>query len=253
MPLENKISIFMPAYNAARHIENVINRIPEDIRGNIASIWIINDGSEDDTRKVIDGLARRIDTIKAVHFDKNRGYGVAVKKGLELSRDDGSDAAVCLHSDGQYPPEYIPACVETMKKKGYDILQGSRISSGTALSGKMPLYKFIANRALTFFENIVFRLKLTDYHSGFIFYSRRALDNIPFDRLSESFDFDVEVIACARTLGLGIGEHPIPTRYADEVSYLNPITYGFRILGVMFKYLSGHYRRLCKEHEGGSE
>ena len=88
---------------------------------------------------------------------------------------------------------------------------------------------------------------MTDYHSGFLLYSRDALNKIPFNSLSKSFDFDVEVIACARTLGLGVGEHPIPTRYADEVSYLNPITYGFRILGVMAKYISGYYRKLCKK------
>jgi hypothetical protein len=123
-------------------------------------------------------------------------------------------------------------------------MQGSRIASGTALSGGMPAYKYVANRILTFFENIVFGLSMTDYHSGMLFYSRKALDTLPFERLSASFDFDLEVIALARARGLAISEMPIPTRYAKEQSYLNPVSYGVRVLGVMVKFLAGRYTTL---------
>jgi len=150
--------------------------------------------------------------------------------------------AVCLHGDGQYPPEQIPRFVSTMVGDGFDILQGSRIASGTALSGGMPLYKYIANRSLTFCENIVFGLRMSDYHSGYLMYSRRALDALPFGSLSTSFDFDLEVIASARARGMRVGELAIPTRYADEVSNLNPIGYGLRVLRVMARYLRGRYR-----------
>jgi hypothetical protein len=132
--------------------------------------------------------------------------------------------------------------VRALIDKRYDILQGSRIASGTALSGGMPLYKYLAGRALTFFENRVFGLHMTDYHSGFLLYSRKALDTIRFERLSAGFDFDLEVIASARAQGLVVGELPIPTRYAGEVSHLNPVAYGFSVLGVMAKYLVGRYR-----------
>jgi hypothetical protein len=105
----------------------------------------------------------------------------------------------------------------------------------------MPVYKYLANRTLTFFENIVFGLSLSDYHSGMLLYSRKALDTLPFERLSASFDFDLEVIALARGRGLVISEMPIPTRYAEEQSYLNPVSYGFRVLGVMARFLAKRY------------
>jgi hypothetical protein len=167
-----------------------------------------------------------------------------VREGISRCKEDGCDIAVCLHADGQYPPEAIQAMAGRMAADGIDIMQGSRIASGTALSGGMPAYKYVANRILTFFENIVFGLSMTDYHSGMLFYSRKALDTLPFERLSASFDFDLEVIALARARGLAISEMPIPTRYAKEQSYLNPVSYGVRVLGVMVKFLAGRYTTL---------
>ena len=120
-------------------------------------------------------------------------------------------------------------------------MQGSRHKDGTAREGGMPLYKIVGGKVLTALENAVFGLKMTDYHSGYIFYSRRALESIPFDRLSYSFDFDLEVIACARCRGLKVDELGIPTHYGDEKSYLNPITYGMRVLRVMLRYRMGGY------------
>lgn len=235
----------MPAYNAEHHIKLVIERIPQTVWQDIQSIWIINDGSTDNTGKIINRLSNENKKIKPIHILENRGYGYAVKKGIELCKKDKCDIAVCLHSDGQYAPEDIPMFVEIMQKQKFDVLQGSRIASGTALSGNMPFYKYVANRVLTFMENKIFHLNMTDYHSGFLFFSKRALENIPFEYLSTSFDFDLESIACARTLSLKIGELPTPTRYADEISHLNPIAYGFRVLGVMAKYILGRYKRLC--------
>ncbi|MFW6255056.1 MAG: glycosyltransferase family 2 protein, partial [Chitinivibrionales bacterium] len=238
---ESKISIFIPAYNAADHLEGVIRRIPADVWPRILTCWIINDGSRDTTQLVADRLCDKNKKIGLICFEQNRGYGAVIKEGLRLCKRDGCDIAVCLHSDGQYPPEAIPRFARTMENGSYAILQGSRIASGTALSGGMPLYKYIAGRALTFLENMAFGLQMTDYHSGFLIYSRQALDAIPFERLSTSFDFDLEVIASARARGMKVGELPIPTRYAQEISYLNPITYGLRVLRVLVRYLTGHY------------
>jgi glycosyltransferase involved in cell wall biosynthesis len=238
------ISIFMPAYNAALYLEGVLARFPEDLWQRVAHLWIIDDGSQDTTFEVIERLAGQYGKLLAVRFPENRGYGAVVKEGLGRCRDDRCDMAVCLHGDGQYPPELIVTFSRIMAEGGIDILQGSRIASGTALSGGMPLYKFIANRVLTFFENLVFQLSLSDYHSGMLLYSRTALDSLPFDRLSASFDFDLEVIALSRARGLVIGEQPIPTRYAGEVSHLNPIGYGLRVLAVMANYITGRYARL---------
>jgi len=198
----------------------------------------------DATKETCDALAKTNDKIRVIHFGWNRGYGKAACEGLARCMQDDCDFAVCLHSDGQYPPESIVDFVDKMGCESIDVLQGSRIASGTALSGGMPMYKYIANRILTFFENIVFNLSMTDYHSGMLFYGRKALDIIPFYCLSPSFDFDLEVIACAKSKNLTIREMPIPTRYAGEISYLNPITYGLRVLLVMGNFILRKYENV---------
>jgi glycosyltransferase involved in cell wall biosynthesis len=238
------ISLFMPAFNAEPYIREVFNRFPDELWRSIAHVWVINDGSTDGTKEALAALCRSNDKITAVHFAWNRGYGKAVKEGLGKCKNDGCDIAVCLHADGQYPPEAVVKFSREMAARRLDILQGSRIASGTALSGGMPVYKYTANRILTFLENMVFNLSMTDYHSGMLLYGRKTLDMVPFERLSDSFDIDLEMIACGRARGLAISEMPIPTRYAGETSHLNPVTYGLRVLGVMAKYLSGRYHRL---------
>ena len=236
------VSIIMPAYNAQEHIQGVFERIPAQWWPHVINAWVIDDGSVDKTSTVIGLLSSVNAKIKPLRFERNSGYGAALKKGLSLCRTDGCMIAICLHADGQYPPEIIPGALSTMLSRGLDIMQGSRIASGTALSGGMPLYKFIANRTLTFLENRVFGLSLTDYHSGMLFYSRRALETLPFERFSDSFDFDVEVIAAARANNLAIGEIPIPTHYGTELSHVRSIPYGIRVLDAIAKYKLGRYR-----------
>jgi hypothetical protein len=133
-----------------------------------------------------------------------------------------------------------------MRERSLDLLQGSRHLSGGAKQGGMPLYKILAGKALVRLENATFSQDLTDMHSGFLFYSRRALDRIPFDKLGTSFDFDLQVLACASALGLAVGEEAIPTRYAGEVSHLNPVAYGLRVLSVLWNYRIGRFHRLCR-------
>lgn len=234
----------MPAFNAADRLASVIARIPEDVWPNIEHVWIIDDGSRDETAAIAGALASENHKIKVVRFGWNRGYGKAVREGLARCRDDRCDFALCLHADGQYPPEQIPRFAAEMSSRNIDILQGSRIASGTALSGGMPVYKYLANRILTFFENSVFGMQMTDYHSGMLAYSRNALDTLLFDTLSASFDFDLEVIALAKSRGLQVSELPIPTRYAGEISHVNVFSYGLKCLRVMAMYLWGKYHRL---------
>ncbi len=237
-----KISVFIPAYNAVNHLEGVIDRIPKPLWDEITSVWIINDGSTDDTGQLIDSLAFKNQKIKPHHFRKNRGYGEVVKKGLSLCRTEQCDYAVCLHADGQYPPEHMTPLILEMAHNGIDLLQGSRHASGTALSGGMPFYKYISGKLLVALENKVFRMNFSDYHSGFLLYSKRALSTIPFEQLSGGFQIDLEIIASARTRGLSLAERPIPTRYADEKSYLNPVKYGLQVLTVLLHYKQGKYR-----------
>lgn len=231
----------MPAYEAGRHIESVVARIPAGVRESVRTIWIVNDGSTDDTAAAIERLAASHPEVHAITFPENRGYGAAVKAALERVREEPVDAAVCLHADGQYAPEEIPRLVTALRRRRLDLVQGSRHASGTALSGGMPLYKYVGGAVLSTIENVAFRMKMTDYHSGYLCYGRRALDEIPFETLSDSFDFDLEVIASARARGLRIGEAPVPTCYDDQVSHLRSIPYGLRALRVASRYLRGRY------------
>jgi glycosyltransferase involved in cell wall biosynthesis len=236
------LSVFIPAYNAAATLPGVVKRIPADLWADIGTAMVIDDGSTDGTRGVAESLSRKFPKLGIFSFERNRGYGQAVRRGLGFCRESGSEYAACLHADGQYPPEKLVHFLDHMQRRRVDILQGSRHKDGTARLGGMPLYKVAAGKALTWLENRCFGMELTDYHSGFLCYSRRALRNIPFERLSGYFDFDLEVIACARALGLKVEELGIPTRYAGEKSHLNPVRYGFRALRVMAKYRLGHYQ-----------
>ena len=238
-----KISVIMPAYNADNHIASVLNRFPSELKRAIHFIYIIDDGSTDKTHDLLDMLSRNDKSIIPVHFKTNRGYGNAVREGIIRCLEDGCDFAACIHADGQYPPESVCSFVSHMQSKNIDIMQGSRIASGTALQGGMPLYKYIAGVLLTALENRVLHLRLTDYHSGFLVYNRKALSTLRFEQLSSSFDFDLEILASACHAGLKVGELPIPTRYATERSYLNPITYGIRVLRVLLRFQTGYYKR----------
>ncbi len=236
-----RIAVFIPAYNAAGTVGSVLARIPAEAWPAVDTVYIVNDGSADDTIAVVEALKTRFPKVVLHTFAENSGYGAAVRQGLSLCLETPAEYIVCLHADGQYPPEKMPEFVRYMAAHQVDVLQGSRHKDGTALAGGMPRYKHIAGKVLTWMENRVFGLNLTDYHSGYMLYSRRAAENLPMEQLSHSFDFDVEVIAASRRRGLKIDELGIPTHYGDEESHLNPITYGFRVLAVMMRYMRGYY------------
>ena len=217
----------------------------------------------------------KYEKLQIFSFETNQGYGEVVRKGMTLGVKSGTEYVVCLHADGQYPPEKLGEFVEYMRSRGLDVLQGSRHKDGGALQGGMPNYKYAAGKLLTWLENFVFGLKMTDYHSGFLMYSRKALTTVPINHLSAYFDFDLEFIASARWRGLkidelGIPTHygeekssaiqfytaygcwgfwrglkidelGIPTHYGEEKSYLNPILYGLRVLGILGKYVTRRY------------
>ncbi|MEO7424502.1 MAG: glycosyltransferase family 2 protein [Fibrobacteria bacterium] len=235
------LSVFIPAYNAAATLPEVIRRIPSDLWSEIGTVTVIDDGSRDDTSGSVARLQGEFPKLRLHRFESNRGYGQAVRRGLGACRESESDFSACLHADGQYPPERLGPFLEHMRRHRLDLLQGSRHLQGTARQGGMPIYKIAAGRLLTWLENRSFGLDMTDYHSGFIMYSRKALHGIPFERLSGYFDFDLEVIACARARGMRIAELGIPTRYAEEKSHLNPVKYGLRTLRVMARYRMGKY------------
>jgi glycosyltransferase involved in cell wall biosynthesis len=239
------LGIFVPAYNAAATLDSVLGRIPAELWPEVARVVIVDDGSSDGTAAVARAWASRNAVIRVHSFGENRGYGAAVRHGMAACREAGCGIIVCLHADGQYPPERIPDFTSHMERNGIDILQGSRHLDGRALAGGMPLYKYLAGKALTRLENFCLGHRLTDPHSGLLVYSRRALETLPLDRLSGYFDFDLEVIACALASGLRVGELSIPARYGAERSHLNPVRYGARVLLIAARYRLGYYRRMA--------
>ena len=235
-----KLCVVIPAYNAARHIEAVLGRVAELVTCGLQEVIVVDDGSRDRTARLVEAWPAMGYRLRLSKRSQNGGYGAAMKDGLALARDCQPDVVACIHADGQYAPEVLPDMIEQLSRRRLDLLQGSRIAAGTALRGGMPLYKYAANALLNLVENHTLELSLTDYHSGYLVYGPRAL-GLPLSSLSDSFDFDLEVIASARAHGLLVGEAPIPTHYGDEVSHLNPFTYGLRVLRVMWNYQRGRY------------
>jgi len=148
------LGLFIPAYNAAETLARVIARVPVELVPRLHRIFIIDDGSQDDTARLAASLASDQPLVEVLTLATNQGYGAAVKRGLAACTAAGVDTAVCVHADGQYAPEALPALLDALEHRGLDLLQGSRIASGTALSGGMPLYKYAENRALTTLENV---------------------------------------------------------------------------------------------------
>jgi glycosyltransferase involved in cell wall biosynthesis len=235
------VVVVVPAYQAARHLRRVLERVLGVPALAVDRVVVVNDGSSDDTRAVALAMRDVDGRVEVVQRAMNGGYGAAMKDGLARASETDPDVVACVHADGQYSPESLPALIRELAARRLDVLQGSRIASGTALSGGMPLYKYAANAVLNRIENRTLGLSMTDYHSGYLLYGRRALRTLGFARLSDSFDFDLEVIASARARGLTVGEAPVPTHYGDEISHLSPLTYGLRVLRVMWRYRTGRY------------
>jgi len=237
-----KLVVVVPAYNAAEFLPNLVHRLVAAKPPGLFRIVIVDDGSTDSTAQTAQDLAKTIPNIEVVFRPTNGGYGAAMKDGLAVARQLDANRAASVHADGQYSPEALADLLMALDLQGQDLLQGSRVAGGQALAGGMPLYKYAGNWALNKIERCTLALPLTDFHSGFLVYGRRALSEIPFVKLSDSFDFDIEVIATARARGLAVGEGPIPTHYGDEISHLNPLTYGLRVLRVLWRFKRGEYR-----------
>ena len=234
------VVVVVPAYNASRFVREVLDRIGSTSLPDLTRIVVVNDGSTDATGAEV-ARARVRCPVERIDRGRNGGYGAAMKDGLARARAWDPEIVACIHADGQYSPEVLPDLVADMRARSLDILQGSRIASGTALSGGMPIYKYVANAILNRVENHALGLAMTDYHSGYLVYGRHALRSLPFGGLSDSFDFDLEVIASARAHGLRVSEAPVPTHYGAEVSHLRPIAYGMRVLRVLWNYRRGRY------------
>src|SRR5260370_26084898 len=240
----DRVFVLMPAYNAGATVERVFERIPKAARERIRKYVVVNDGSKDDTAQALARVEQKIPNVVVLTHQVNRGYGETEKTLLGYALREGAEVGILLHSDGQYSPEKIPELLEPFDRDEADIVQGSRMRGGGALRGGMPFYKFVSNKILTGIENWAFGMKLSEYHSGYMLYSRRALDGNRRQKTSSAFDFDLEMLVLARVKGLRIAEIAIPTIYAGEKSHLNPVKYGLDVLSIVRDYRRGKYHAL---------
>ena len=238
-----KTLILITAFNVKNFIINVVNRLPKELFTENVEILIIDDFSTDETLKTSLALKQSFKkaVIHVLSNKKNLGYGGNQKIGYQYAIKNKFNYVVLLHGDGQYAPERIMEILEPLKK-GYDAVQGSRmIKKIDALKGRMPIYKFFGNIGLTFIQNSLTGMKLSEFHSGYRAYSVKALNKVPFRLNSSYYEFDTEIFIQMHMKGFKIKEIPIPTFYGDEISYLNSVKYGFRILKTTLLSSIGKY------------
>ena len=227
-----KIGILIVAYNAQDTLEKVLDRIPSDFIKQIEAILVCDDASTDDTHKV--GLSYQSKSqlpLTIVRHEINLGYGGNQKTGYQWALEKNLDLVVLLHGDGQYAPEYLPQMVEPIVSGRAEVVFGSRmITQGGARQGGMPLYKFVGNKILTTLQNRLAKVSLTEWHSGYRAYSVASLRKVNFLKNSDYFDFDSQIILQMIGARQRIVEIEIPTFYGDEISRVNGIKYGIKIL-----------------------
>jgi glycosyltransferase involved in cell wall biosynthesis len=229
----HKITVIMPAYNAEKTLRKTVEALPKDV---VDDIILVDDHSHDHTVDV----ARELGLFYVRH-DQNRGYGGNQKTCYRLALERGADIIIMLHPDYQYDPRLVPAMAWMLMAGPYDIVLASRILVGSALKGGMPIYKYIANHFLTWFQNLMIGQSLSEYHTGFRGYRRRVLETFPYEKNSDDFIFDNQFLCQAVWSGFSIGEISCPAKYFDEASSINlkrSIVYGLGCLktSLMYRY-----------------
>ena len=226
-----KIIVVLPAYNAARTLEQTHGEIPFEF---VDDVVLVDDASRDDTAAV----AQRLGIHTIIH-QENRGYGGNQKTCYRVALDLGADIVVMLHPDYQYTPKLVVAMAAMIAYGEFDAVLASRILGIGAVKGGMPRYKFYANRFLTLIENLLLRHKLSEYHTGYRAFSREILEKLPLEHNSNDFVFDNQMLAQLIWFGYGIGEVSCPTKYFPEASSINfrrSVVYGFGVLGTALQF-----------------
>jgi len=234
----NRLLIFIVAYNAQTTIEKVLGRIPQSLRGDNVEVLIIDDSSQDDTFQNGLRYQRRNTGLKitVLRTPENQGYGGNQKLGYRYAIDNGFDFVALVHGDGQYAPEKLPELMAPLLRDEADAVFGSRmIDKKAARTGGMPAYKWIGNQILTAFQNRMLRTALSEFHSGYRLYSTAALAQIPFEKNTNDFHFDTEIIVQLVTKNLRVAELPIPTYYGDEICHVNGLKYAWNVFKTMVK------------------
>ncbi|OAB81811.1 glycosyltransferase family 2 protein [Cochleicola gelatinilyticus] len=209
-----KIVVVLPAYNASKTLEKTYNEIPFDI---VDEVILVDDSSTDNTAD----LAANIGIKHVIKHPKNRGYGGNQKSCYNKALELGGDIVIMLHPDYQYTPKLIHSMSYVIANGVYEVVLGSRILGKGALRGGMPIYKYIANRCLTLFQNILMRQKLSEYHTGYRAFSAKVLNSISYENNSDDFIFDNQMLAQICYQGYQIAEITCPTKYFEEASSIN--------------------------------
>ena len=227
-----KIVVVMPAYNAQATLRKTYDDIPKDI---VDTVIVVDDNSQDSTVEVARGLG-----IRTVVHEKNLGYGANQKTCYSEALKAGADVVVMIHPDYQYPPKLITPMAALVTSGMFDCVLGSRILGNRALKGGMPLYKYAANRILTFLENEMIGEKLSEYHTGYRAFSKEALISLPIMENSDDFVFDNQILLQTFYFGYRVGEITCPAVYTPESSSINfsrSVVYGFGVLSTAWKYM----------------
>jgi glycosyltransferase involved in cell wall biosynthesis len=231
MLLGKRVVVVLPAYNAERTLEQTVRQIPEGIAD---AILLVDDHSSDETVRV----ARALGVRTFVHL-RNRGYGGNQKTCYREALRLGADIVVMLHPDYQYEPKLLPAMASMIASEVYDVVLGSRILGRTAREGGMPLYKYVSNRALTAFQNLLLGSKLSEFHTGYRAFSRKVLETLPLLANSDDFVFDNQILAQAVAFDFRIGEISCPTKYfpdASSINFARSVRYGLGVLATSLEY-----------------
>jgi glycosyltransferase involved in cell wall biosynthesis len=236
-----RIVVVLPAYNASHTLEKTYNEIPFDI---VDDVILVDDASSDNTIQV----AKQIGIKHIISHEKNKGYGGNQKTCYKCALELNADIIIMLHPDYQYTPALIPSMAAIIAKGLYPVVFGSRILGKGALKGGMPMYKYISNRILTLFQNVMMNQKLSEYHTGYRAFRRDVIENINLESNSDDFIFDNEMAAQILYAGYEIAEVTCPTKFFDEASSINfprSIKYGFGVINVSLKYFL-HKKGLIK-------
>jgi glycosyltransferase involved in cell wall biosynthesis len=235
-----RVVCVLPAYNAEKTLEKTLTDVPAGV---VDLFILVDDCSRDSTVPTAEALAKRF-PLKVIRHAKNRGYGGNQKTCYEAALEMGADVVVMLHPDYQYEPRLLDCLTGLISSGVYDVALGSRILGKGALAGGMPVYKYIFNRFLTLFENLLINQKLSEYHTGYRAFSAESLHQLNLEANSDDFVFDNEMLVQCHVAGLRIGEISVPTKYFDEassISFSRSVKYG---LGVLRCSLEGFFARL---------
>ena len=231
MIADKKIAVVLPAYNAARTLKQTYDELPHDI---LDDVILIDDASRDATVEMAKSLG-----IPTIRHDRNRGYGGNQKTCYAAALARGADIVVMLHPDYQYTPRLVTAMASMIASDEFDVVLGSRILGRGALVGGMPVYKYVSNRFLTLFENLMIGQKLSEYHTGYRAWSRAVLEKLPLLNNSDDFVFDNQMLVQAVHFGFRIGEISCPTRYfaeASSIDFRRSVVYGLGVLQTSLQY-----------------